>query len=472
MSARPEHENKPLQSLLEIKVSKLLTPLESFICRQTTAAILLAIATIIALIIYNTPLSDYAQHITHYNAGFVLDNWQLQMPLKEWVSSGLMVFFFFLIGLELKREVLAGRLKHPKQISLIILAAFGGMIVPAVIYLILNIHGDGANGWAIPMATDTAFAMGVLALMARKVSYGISIFLTALAIFDDIGAIIIISFFYSSDIHVDYLIYSALVIILLLGLNILGIRKGWIYVSFGIVLWALIYHSGVHATLAGLLLAAVIPARAQIGQIHFLDKTRLLLLNIEEHHSNRSSSGADKEILAAQDQHDITTRMEETIRAVSTPLQRWETVLIYPVGIGVLPIFALFNAGVSLSLADLAQALSHPVTQGIILGLVIGKPIGIGLFVYLGKLLNIGKLPEGMSFAEVIGAGLLGGIGFTMSLFVTTLSFGDSSALTDAAKTGIILASLLSAGLASLWLSVTHMKQKRIFQQKLIEAKH
>ena len=422
-----------------------------FICKQTTAAALLALATIIALVLTNSPLSGYVLFVTHIDAGFVFHSWQVLMPLKEWVASGLMVFFFFLIGLELKREILAGRLRQPKQVSLILFAAVGGMVCPAVIYLIINMNGPGASGWGIPMATDTAFAMGVLAIMARKVSYGVSIFLTAMAIFDDIGAIIIISLFYSADIHLDYIIYSATTVALLLAVNILGIRKGWVYLGLGVVLWLFVHHSGIHATLAGLLLAAVIPARPQIKQASFLNKARTLLLNIEAHQQIENQNDHNRYILGEQSQHDITTKIEETVRAVSTPLQRWETFLIYPVGIGVLPIFALFNAGVSLSAANLIQAISSPITQGIVLGLVIGKPLGVVSFVWLGKGLKLGSLPEGMSYAEVVGAGILGGIGFTMSIFITTLSFGDNSFMSEAAKTGIILASIISACFAIIW---------------------
>lgn len=452
-----KHPGDPkLQSLFERKIERLFTPLENFVYRQTTAAFLLALATMVAVFFANSPWAGIMKDLSAMETGVVFHHWQFLLPVKEWISSGLMALFFFLIGLELKREMLAGRLRHPQQISIIIMAAFGGMIFPALIYWVINYGTEGAYGWAIPMATDTAFAIGVLALLARKVSYGISIFLTAMAIFDDIGAIAIISLFYAHEIHMNALICGMATLAMLFVVNAAGLRNGWIYGFLGFALWLFIYHSGIHATLAGLLLAVAIPARTRLGQTGFLQEIRELLSIFEIRQGERHDLGLDSRILGAEGQHSLATDIEETIRAASTPLQRWETFMIYPIGIIVLPLFALFNAGVPLYGQEIAAAIASPIMLGIIAGLVIGKPLGVSLLVYAGLKLKIGKLPDGMRFTEVIGAGLLGGIGFTMSLFIATLSFEHYPDMVDAAKTGILFASLISATLASLFITLTY----------------
>ena len=462
MTRKSKHRlEQTLQSFLESRFEKFFTPLENFIYKQTTAALFLLVATIVALILANSPWNDLTQAIAHFEAGAVFHHWQFLLPLKEWVSSGLMALFFFLIGLELKREILAGQLRNPQQISLIIMAAIGGMVLPALIYWSFNHGTPGAHGWAIPMATDTAFAIGVLALLARKVSYGVSIFLTAMAIFDDIGAIAVISVFYAHDIQTDFLIWSGVTLAILMAVNTAGVRNGWVYAALGIILWAMVCHSGIHATLAGLLLAIAIPARTRLGQTRFLEEVRELLSIFEKEQGERHTKGLDSRILSAESQHHLTTDIEDTIRDSSTPLQRWETFLIYPIGIIVLPLFALFNAGVSLSMTEMATAFHSPVTQGIVAGLVIGKPLGVCLLVYLGLKLKIGTLPEGMAFPEVAGAGMLAGIGFTMSLFVTALSFEHAPHLIDDAKIGILVASFLSAVAASIWISAVYLKRSK-----------
>lgn len=434
-----------LQGFLEKRVERFLTPLESFIHKQTTAAILLAFATLVALALANSPWREMARAVPEMQAGLVIHNWRFSMPLKEWMSSGLMTLFFFLIGLELKRETLAGKLRNPRQITLIIMAALGGMVFPALIYWCLNHGTAGAHGWAIPMATDTAFAMGVLALLARRVSYGASIFLMAMAIFDDIGAIAVISLFYAQAIRWDAVLVSGILMGLLFTVNIAGIRHGWFYAILGVLLWFFMHHSGVHATLAGLLMAIAVPARTRLGETGFIEEIRALVRLFEE------GKGAQGGILGTQKQHDLASNIGDTVRDASTPLQRWESFLVGPIGIIVLPLFALFNAGVPLSGAEIAKAASSPVTQGIVAGLVIGKPLGVSLFSFLAHSLKLGVLPEGMKFSEVIGVGMLGGIGFTMSLFITMLGFHDAPELIGMAKTGILASSILSAFIAAWW---------------------
>lgn len=462
MMRKPKyHIERTLQSFWESRVKKLFTPLENFIYKQTTAALFLLIATITALILANSPWHSLSQAFAHIEAGVVFHHWQFLLPLKEWISSGLMALFFFLIGLELKRETLAGHLRDPQQITLIIMAAVGGMVIPALIYSAFNYGTLGAHGWAIPMATDTAFAIGVLTLLARKVSYGVSIFLMAMAIFDDIGAIAVISVFYAHDIQMDFLIWGGITFVILMAVNAAGVRNGWVYAALGVILWAMVFHSGIHATLAGLLLAICIPARTRLGQTRFLEEVRELLTIFEKEQGERHTKGLDSRILGAENQHHLTTDIEDTIRDSSTPLQRWETLFIYPVGIIVLPLFALFNGGISLSRTEIIDALQSPVTQGIAVGLILGKPLGVCFSVYIGLKLGMGKLPDGMNFNEVMGAGMLAGIGFTMSLFFTALSFEHAPHLIEDAKIAILSASLISAAIASIWILVTYGKREK-----------
>ncbi|MDP2206796.1 MAG: Na+/H+ antiporter NhaA [Alphaproteobacteria bacterium] len=453
MQMDPPEVDESRAEHLEATLIRFLTPLEVFIHKQTTAAVFLLVTTVVALVIANSPWSNLFNSFASAEAGIAFRDWQFMLSLRDWIGSGLMALFFFLIGLEIKREVLAGKLRDARQITLIVMAALGGMIFPAALYALINHGTDGAHGWAIPMATDTAFALGVLALLMRRVSPGVSVFVAAMAIFDDIGAIAVISIFYGHGIHMTPFLFAALVMVFLLFINIIGVRNGWVYAFTGIILWALVYQSGLHATLAGLLMAIAVPARTRLGETGFVQEVRSLLSVFEK--EQRQQRGG---ILSAPRQHSAAENISEIVRAASTPLQRWEASLIWPIGIVVLPLFALFNAGVSLAWDDLASALSSSVTQGILLGLVVGKPLGIVLMVAIGLKLKAGRLPEGMRFTEVVGAGMLAGIGFTMSLFITMLSFDmqpDRLSLIDDAKTGILLSSLLSALGAVVWLCMT-----------------
>ncbi|WP_435641756.1 Na+/H+ antiporter NhaA [Micavibrio aeruginosavorus] len=435
-----------LQSYFERQIERYLSPIDLFIHKQTTAAIFLFIATIIALVLTNSPLSGVLQYVSDLDIGVVFQDSQFILSLKEWINSGLMALFFFLIGLELKREILAGKLRDTRQVMLIIMGAFGGMAVPALLYWLLNPSGPEVHGWAIPMATDTAFAVGVLVLVASRVSFGISIFLVALAIFDDIGAITVIAMFYTDQLHFEPLLKSLIPIFFIIIMNVSGVRRGWIYAVLGVSLWWFIHESGIHGTLAGLLMAIMSPARTRVGKISFVKEIRSILSAFE--HNDKP----DQTMLETSRQHNLTSDVEEMAKSASTPLQRWQAFLINPVGIFVLPLFALFNAGIVLSSSNISIALSSHVTWGIIAGLVIGKPLGIVLFTFLGLWLKLGKLPEGMQKFELVGAGILAGIGFTMSLFITALSFEGHAEMIDPAKIGILISSILSASLGALWL--------------------
>ncbi|MFT6106364.1 MAG: NhaA family Na+:H+ antiporter [Rickettsiales bacterium] len=438
-------KNDSLQTNLERKVSNLFVPLEIFIQKQATAALLLIAATIIALILANLFQTNPIAYIAEKKIGFLFEDGGFGLPIIEWINSGLMALFFFIIGLEIKRSILAGSLKDPRNVRLIIFTAIGGMVVPGALYSIINYGTIGQQGWAIPMATDTAFAIGILSLLTRRVSAEISIFLAALAIFDDIGAILIISIFYTENLHYLPLLQALIPLVLLVFSNKMGITNGWVFSILGAILWYFIHSSGIHGTLAGLLVAFTIPARTYITQNSFIDKTRNLV-NIFENEEDKEVS-----MLSSKSQHKLTKEMHNTMDIASTPLQRWEQLLINPVSIIILPLFALFNAGIILSSDAVTNILESRITWGIIIGLVVGKPLGIALFGYIGIKFKIGVLLPNISLKKLVGIGMMAGIGFTMSLFITTLGFEGQPELLDAAKIGIIIASVVSALLGTIW---------------------
>lgn len=444
-----QHKNQRdvlLQNILERSVGRVLSPLENFIHKQTTAALLLSIATVIALIFANLPWFNPIDYIWSIELGFLFQDGHFTMPIGEWINSGLMAFFFFLIGLEIKRSIIAGKLHNLRHVTLIILAAIGGMVFPGIVYMLINTSGDNMQGWAIPMATDTAFAVGILAILAKRISASISIFLAALAIFDDIGAILVIATFYTQQLHYAALLLSLIPLALLVCTNRMGITNGWVFVILGVILWYFIHESGIHGTLAGLLVALTIPSKTYLSQRAFIDKGRNLFDKFEK------SDDKNATMLSSESQHHLAEEMHSTMKVASTPLQRWEQLFINPIGIIILPLFALFNAGIELSGVAIMNAFESSITWGIIAGLVIGKPLGIILFSYIGMKLKIGSLPDGVSFKDVIGVGMIAGIGFTMSVFIANLSFASHPELIEFAKFGILTASLLSASLGVGWL--------------------
>lgn len=451
----PFHEQKEtsLQALIDQKVSRILTPLESFIREQADAGILLALAILLALLIANSPWNNLIVTVSNMELGIYLEQWAFSLTIVQWIGDGLLALFFFLVGLEIKREMLIGQLRNPKQASLVIIAAIGGMIIPALIYWIFNHGGPGHSGWAIPMTTDTAFAIGVMALLARHVSIDASIFLTALAIIDDIGTIAVIAIFYTHDFD-SVALYKALIPLgLLFTCNLLGIRHGSIYIILGIILWWYIHESGIHATLAGLLMALAVPARPRIGQLHFIAKIKNQISNFED----KKMPG--QTMLESSSQHQLAADMGSTVKDASTPLQQWHSILVSPTAVIVLPLFAVFNAGIQLSHQSISDALVSPVSLGIIIGLVIGKPLGITLFSLLALRLQIARMPDGMHFAELIGAGILAGIGFTMSLFITIIGFEHHPDLIEPAKIGILISSIIATTLGAIWFLLFHISQ-------------
>jgi NhaA family Na+:H+ antiporter len=368
----------------------------------------------------------------------------LSHDLHFWVNDLLMVVFFFVVGLEIKREVLVGELASLRQAALPIIAAIGGVVVPALLYSTLNAGGPGAPGWGVPMATDIAFALGVMALLGEGVPLGLKVFLTALAIVDDIAAVLVIAVFYTADIAWGALTVAGLVTVLLLAANRLGVRHPLAYTLLGALLWLAVLESGIHATIAGVVLAFCIPARTTLRPDDFLLHGRAVLDHFERAVQSEESVMNDEEQQAAIE------ALEDACERVQPPLHRMENALHSWVTFLIMPVFALANAGVALS-GNIAESLSEPVTVGVVLGLLLGKPIGITLASWLAVRTGMASLPAGVTWRQIHGAGWLGGIGFTMSLFVAGLAFSDEHLLTMA-KLGIFTASLLAGVVGSVLL--------------------
>jgi len=432
--------------------NKVLTPFEEFIHRQTTSGLLLMIMAVLALLLANSPLAYLYQQIQHLDIGLSIGSWSIENSLHHWVNDGLMALFFFVVGLELKREILVGELANPRQAALPIVAAIGGMVVPALIYFAVNPEGDAARGWGIPMATDIAFALGAIALLSRRVPKALITFLVALAIVDDLGAVMVIAVFYTETLSMGALLAVAVIFAMLMVLNIAGIRKILPYFILSIFLWYAMYLSGVHATLAGVLGAFSVPARPRYNPDRFSQHVGALMQRFNDSHVSGQSILTNDKLRA------IVQTLENGIHQVEAPLQRLEHAWHLPVAYLVIPIFALFNAGIPLELSGFGQTLMHPVTMGVSLGLIFGKVIGIAGSCWIALKLNIGQLPAETRFTQIIGVSLLGGIGFTMSIFIAELGFIHQPELLLMAKTGILFASLIAGVAGFIWLYIAGSK--------------
>jgi NhaA family Na+:H+ antiporter len=416
----------------------LLNPINEFLHKEASGGILLIICTVIALVWANSPWSDSYHHLWHTYINIDLGNiLNLNYSLHHWINDGLMAVFFFTVGLEIKRELLVGELSSMQKSSLPIAGAIGGMVVPAILYLVINSGTEGAGGWGIPMATDIAFVVGIMALLGSRIPLTLKIFVLALAIADDIGAVLVIAIFYTAEISTTALIIAGIVLFLLIILNRLGTKSLIPYTLLGIILWLAFLKSGVHATIAGVLLAFTIPASSRFNTKEFSDRVRQLIKKFDEtgdHWKNVLNN--------AERQHDVMA-IENSCEKVLTPLQRFEHGLHPWVAFFIIPIFALANAGVTLAGLDIFKALFSPISLGIIVGLFIGKQLGIFAFSYFAVKLRLATLPEGVNWKNLYGAGILAGIGFTMSLFIAGLAFADP-ALLDLSKIGVLTGSLLS----------------------------
>ena len=428
-------------------IDKVTRPIQRFMQQQKSGGIVLGISVILALFLANSPWSDQYFHFFEHKIGFQFNGESfLNYSIHHWINDGLMAVFFFVLGLELKREIVGGELSNPRKALLPIGAAFGGVLVPALIYFALNSSGEVSNGWGIPMATDIAFALGVLYLLGDKIPLSLKIFLTALAIVDDLIAVLVIAFFYTSDISMISLsIGFGFILIMYIG-NKMGIRNILFYAIFGIVgVWTAFLLSGVHATIAAVLAAFTIPADMKIGEIMYINK-------LENYLKKFKAADPDNSIpTLTNKQLHILDEIKEDTNAIIPPLQRLEHSMHPFVTFIIIPIFALANGGLSLAI-NMDQLFSTNVALGVALGLLVGKVIGVvGMTLLLVKL-KVAPFPKGMNVKNLFGLGLLAAIGFTMSLFITSLAFKNPEYMTQA-KIGIFAASIIGGVLGYMLLS-------------------
>lgn len=424
----------------ETDKSPIFDPLQWFFDREVAASVLLFIASIGAVYWANSFAAKTYTDLLNTELSLFFGNFRISHSLQHWINDGLMTLFFFTVGLEIKREVLVGELASMKKAMLPIIAALGGMLLPSGIYLALNHGTPGAAGWGIPMATDIAFSLGVIALVGRGLPVGLRIFLTAFAIADDLGAVIVIAVFYTQLIAWNYVLAGGLLLMCLFLANRLMIQFLSVYIFLGAGVWIAAMGSGIHPTIAGVLVALLIPAQGKYPTGRFVAEVETILDNFQCHDTvcdHRNNILLDAGHLAA------VHSLEMACHHVETPLQRLEHALHPLVVFMVLPLFALGNAGLSMEGMTLTGSIGHPVTLGVILGLFVGKPIGIALFSYIAVRTGLATLPEEVDWIHVTGAGLLGGIGFTMSLFISGLAFA-SPELLNFSKLGILLGSILS----------------------------
>ena len=385
----------------------------AFFKSEQIGGIILFVCVIISLLIANSPLNNGFNSILAHQFGFESSAVNLKYSVALWINDGLMAIFFLLVGLEIKREIVEGELSSPKKAAMPIFAALGGMLVPALIYVIFNHKTPTGHGWGIPMATDIAFALGAISLLGKRVPASLKIFLAALAIVDDLGAILVIAIFYTNELHWEQLLYSAGILALLVTMNFMGLKKLIFYIIPGLFLWYFIHHSGIHATIAGVLLALTIPT----------NKT-----------------------------------------ADESPLEKLEHMLVRPVNFIIMPIFAIANTNIRFE-NKMLEGLYSPLGLGIIFGLVLGKPLGITLFSWLSVKMGLSSLPSKANWNHIIGLGLLAGIGFTMSIFIALLSFSEPEYKTEA-KFSILAASVLAGIFGYVFLSRLNTKRKKLRQIK------
>lgn len=364
---------------------------KEFLNSSTGGGMLLFLCLIVSLTIANTSLADSFNNLLATKLGFENESIQLNYSIAAWINDGLMAIFFLLVGLEIKRELVEGELSSPRQAALPILAAIGGAIIPASIYILFNHNQETHHGWAIPMATDIAFALAVINLLGKRVPVALKVFLAALAIVDDLLAILVIAFFYSSDLHLTYMLYAAIGMGVLIAFNRFGVKQIWMYLIPGVFIWYFVHHSGIHATIAGVLVAMTLPTTPD-----------------------------DKE----------------------SPLEKLEHLLVKPVNFIIVPLFALANTNITFQ-SEMIGGLSSPMGLGIILGLVLGKTIGIFTTSWICVKSGLAQLPEMTKWSHIVGVGMLGGIGFTMSIFVSLLSFDDALHIEEA-KLAVLIGSLIS----------------------------
>ena len=412
-----------------------LTPLEQFVSTSVSGIGLLLFGTVLAMLMANTPLAHAYEEFWHTKMTVGTDMLGVSMSLRHWVNDGLMALFFFVVGLEIKREVLVGEMRYPRQAALAIAAAVGGVTVPALTFLAFNMGLAGASGWGIPIGTDTAFALGIVTLFGTRVRPMLLVFLTAFSIVDDILAVGVIAVFYTESISPGAVALAVVLMAALAVVNKAGFHRWPIYAILGGLVWLAVLKSGIHATAAGVLVALVVPARSWINPSEFLVRSRKAIEDFE------SACFIAPSILTNEPQQQATQRLGHLVEDVETPMTYFQSRLNPWVAYGILPIFAFANAGVPLT--GLGEALRSPIAWGVMAGLVFGKPAGIFLFSWLAVKTGIATLPGAIAWRHIVGVACLGGVGFTISLFITELAFAEGD-LAGVARVGILTGSLVA----------------------------
>ena len=408
--------------------------MEKFIKIESLSGVLLFAATIIAVVWANSPFGDSYQAVWGYELGVKMTNFELVKPVILWINDGLMALFFFLIGLEIKRELSVGELNAPKKAIFPLFAAIGGIAFPALVFVLSNNDPEALAGWAIPMATDIAFSLAIMKLLGDRVPLNLKVFLTAFAIVDDLGAVLIIALFYSSDIKWMLILIAFAILGVLFLLTMRGLYSKYLLVVLGVVVWLLFLKAGIHPTIAGVLLAFTVPIHRKVKIPEFMEALDELQEKIIK--APRQENG-----LLSKAQIEHIDNLEEWTTEVQSPLQRMEHKLHDWVAYVIMPVFALSNAGVTVSTDT---ALNMNLILGIALALIVGKAVGIFLMSNLALRLGISKLPDGVSRMQILGVSFLAGVGFTMSIFIANLAFKDNPGLLDSAKVGILIGSLIA----------------------------
>lgn len=444
---KPIHSKRALFNKGAALGELLLTPFNRFASMEAAGGVLLVLLTAIALFWSNSDFAGSYEWLQHLRFEVRIGAYSLDKPLHFWINDGLMTFFFFMVGLEIKREVLVGELTSLRRASLPLFGALGGMIAPAVIYYMLNAQTPSEQGWAIPMATDIAFTLAALTLLGSKAPHSLRIFVTALAIVDDIGAVVVIATYYSSDLAINYLFFASFFIVVLIFFNILGFRRPLPYIVVGSLVWWSVYMSGVHSTIAGILVAFTIPARSRRDMPQFRDHLIRMVDRLGRLDQSRDEPNTE------ENSQTVIRKIEDLCEDAQTPLQRMEQYLHPWVVYWIVPLFALANAGVSVQWGRMIDILTTPVSLGVTLGLLVGKQLGIFVACWVAIRMRFAMMPSDVTFSQIYGASILCGIGFTMSIFVADLAFGASTNL-DYAKISILVGSLLSFFTGLLVLSI------------------
>ena len=428
---------------------KILSPFQKYVKTESLSGVFLLTATLIALIWANSPWGESYQSLWQYEMGITTDSFELNKPLILWINDGLMAVFFFLIGLEIKREFLIGELNSTKKLAFPLFGAFGGMLFPVLLYLLLNNNAETAHGWGIPMATDIAFALAVLKLLGNRVPLSLKVFLTAFAIVDDLGAVMVIAIFYSENIEFTSLFIALGMLIVLYVLSAKGYYSKFLTVTLGVVIWVLFLKSGVHPTLAGILLAFSIPTYQKIATGPFIEQLESITQNI------KNATVLQQPILS-KEQIEHIDMLEDWVQEYQSPLQYLEHKLHHWVAFVIIPLFALANAGVRFTNGS---SLDEGLIITLMLCLILGNSIGIASVVFIAKKLKITQIPEDINNQHIVGVSFLAGIGFTMAIFIASLAFKNTPAYVDSAKVGILLGSVISAIIGYLILRFNPTKQ-------------